>query len=317
MTNVAMVFPGQGSQSAGMLADLVHEPILRSVFSIVSEAAGEDLLEILRSGSDADLARTTVTQPLMLAADVALYRLWREAGGGEPVTLAGHSLGEYPALVASGAIDLAAAARLVVRRARLMQEAVPEGRGAMAAVLGLDEAGVVAVCARVAARGRVLEAVNFNAPAQVVVAGEAEAVREAEPLFREAGARKVVLLPVSVPAHSTLMRPAADCYREDLAAVAWQPARIPVVHNVDARVHPDPADYPDLLARQLASPVLWTESVRRLGAGDGLGAVLECGPGKVLGGLVRRILPDLPVFTLGEASGREAARSGLGVGRAP
>jgi [acyl-carrier-protein] S-malonyltransferase len=172
--------------------------------------------------------------------------------------------------------------------------------------------------AGIAARGGVLEAVNFNAPAQVVVAGDAEAVREAEALFREAGAKKVVLLPVSVPAHSSLMRTAAERFREPLAAVNWRPARIPVVHNVDARMHADPRDYPDLLARQLASPVLWTESVRLLSKDYAPGVVIECGPGKVLGGLVRRILPETTVFTLGEESGRQAARSFLeGVGRGP
>jgi [acyl-carrier-protein] S-malonyltransferase len=309
MTNPAMVFPGQGSQSVGMLADLAHEPVVRAVFSTVSEAVGEDLLELMRSGSETDLSRTTVTQPLMLAADVALYRLWLEGGGAEPTVLAGHSLGEYSALVAAGAVDLDTAGRLVSQRARLMQEAVPDGRGAMAAVLGLDDRAVVAVCARVTRKGQVLEAVNFNAPAQVVVAGHGEAVREAEPLFREAGAKKVVLLPVSVPAHSSLMRPAAERYREALSAVAWRTARLPVVHNVDARVHADPADYPDLLARQLASPVFWTESVRRMSDDYGVPAVIECGPGKVLVGLVRRILPEIPVFALSEASGRDAARS--------
>ena len=309
--NMAMVFPGQGSQSAGMLSDLVDEPVVRSVFSLVSDVLGEDLLTLLRSGSDADLGRTTVTQPLMLAADVALYRLWLEGGGEKPVALAGHSLGEYAALVAAGVLSLADAGRLVARRARLMQSAVPEGRGAMAAVLGLDEDRVVDICQRLAGPGRVLEAVNFNAPAQVVVAGDAEAVREAEAHFREAGAKKVILLPVSVPAHSSLMASAAQRYRVDLIAQEWMPTRIPVVHNVDARVHPDAFDYPELLTRQLASPVRWTESVRRLADDFGVDVVLECGPGKVLAGLVRRILPEVSVFTLGEASGREAARAHL------
>lgn len=310
-TTFAMVFPGQGSQSAGMLRDFLDEETIKEVFDVVSDAVGMDLWTLLCHGSEDELARTEVTQPLMLAADVALYRLWRRGGGREPSVVAGHSLGEYPALVVAEALTLTEAARLVAQRARLMQEAVPQGRGGMAAVLGLDDETVADVCRRVTTEGRVLEPVNFNAPAQVVVAGDADAVRAAVPLFREAGARKVVILPVSVPAHSRLMQAAGMYYREVLSTVAWKKPRIPVIHNVDASPHPDPSELPDLLARQLSSPVLWVQSVQTLRK-TGATAFVECGPGRVLGGLVRRILPEATVQGLFDRESMEQALTDFG-----
>lgn len=293
MTRIAAVFPGQGSQSPGMLADLAGAwPQVEQTFAEASDVLGYDLWAIVRDNPEDRLNQTEHTQPAMLAAGVATARVWEAAGGPAPALAAGHSLGEYGALVAGGAIGFADAVRVVAERARLMQHAVPRGEGGMAAVLGLDDDTVASICESVAA-GRVVEPVNYNAPGQVVIAGHADAVQQAMAAAREAGAKRAVELPVSVPAHSTLMKAAADELAQTLAGVTISAPRIPVVHNVDAATHADADDIRDALRRQLYNPVRWTESVAALQAA-GAEQLLELGPGKVLTGLARRIDRRLP-----------------------
>lgn len=297
MSRTAAVFPGQGSQSAGMLADLAdtHRQV-EHTFAEASEVLGYDLWGLVRDNPDDRLNRTEYTQPAMLAADIAVARAWAAAGGVEPALAAGHSLGEYPALVHAGALAFADAVALVAERARLMQNAVPAGEGGMAALIGLDDDRVASICEEVPGE-RIVEPVNFNAPGQVVIAGHADAVARAIERARDAGARRAVELPVSVPAHSTLMREAAERLGETLAATPIHAPRIPVVQNVDAAAHDDPDDIRHALQRQLYNPVRWTESVQALRQA-GAGVLLELGPGKVLTGLARRIdrsLVALPV----------------------
>lgn len=288
MTRIAAVFPGQGSQSAGMLAELGNAwPQVEQTFSEASEVLGEDLWRIARENPDDALNQTRYTQPAMLAAGVATARVWQAAGGDSPVVTAGHSLGEYSALVAAGALDFAEAVRLVAERARLMQEAVPAGEGGMAAILGLEDDRVAEVCEGVTADG-IVEPVNFNAPGQVVIAGHAQAVAAAIEAAREAGAKRAVALPVSVPSHSSLMRPAAEALAAVLAKAAIRVPSIPVIHNVDAAARADADDIRDALRRQLYNPVRWTDSFATLRA-EGADLLLELGPGKVLTGLARRI----------------------------
>ena len=287
------VFPGQGSQSVGMLAELAGSSDgapLRETFNEARGVLGYDLWELISAGPAEQLNATEYTQPALLAACIGLWRLWRQRGGAEPTVVSGHSLGEFTALVAAGALEFAEALALVRTRGQLMQAAVPEGSGAMAAILGLEDATVVQVC-RDSADGQVLEAVNFNAPGQVVVAGERTAVQRAIEAARACGAKRAVVLPVSVPAHSSLMRPAAERLAERLAAVHWQAPRLAFISAVDAREHRDPGELPGLLTRQLASPVRWSETVRALAA-RGLNPIIECGPGKVLTALNRRIGRD-------------------------
>lgn len=296
--SLAMVFPGQGSQSVGMLADLAgsHAQVAHT-FGEASDALGYDLWALVQNGPDEALNQTDKTQPAMLAAGIAVWRVWQAAGGPRPALLAGHSLGEYSALVAAGALNFGDAIRLVQQRGRLMQAAVPQGEGAMAAILGLDDAQVIAACDQ-AAQGEIVQAVNFNAPGQVVVAGARAAVERAVELAREAGAKRALLLPVSVPSHCSLMREAGDALAESLAQVALQPPQIPVIHNVDVASHDDVSAIRDVLARQLYSPVRWVETVQAL-RHAGVDRGVECGPGKVLAGLNKRIDRDmttLPVF---------------------
>ncbi|MEX0731145.1 MAG: ACP S-malonyltransferase [Aquisalimonadaceae bacterium] len=297
-SNAAIVFPGQGSQSLGMLAELaVDNALVTRTFAEASDALGRDLWALSQGGPEQELNRTDLTQPAMLAAGVAVWRVWKERGGANPVCMAGHSLGEYTALVCAEALDFAEAIRLVADRGRFMQEAVPEGQGAMAALLGLDDNAVRQVCAS-AAQGDVVEAVNFNAPGQVVVAGNVAAVERAVALAKEAGAKRAVALPVSVPSHCALMHPASERLAERLATVEVASPRIPVLHNVDATAATEPEAIRERLVRQLYSPVLWVDTVQAL-SGYGATVLVECGPGKVLAGLARRIdrsLDARPVY---------------------
>ncbi len=284
------VFPGQGSQSVGMLGEWAGSSDaapLRETFSEAAGVLGYDLWELISAGPAEQLNATEYTQPALLAAGIALWRLWRQRGGAEPQVVCGHSLGEFTALVAADALEFAEALALVRMRGQLMQAAVPADRGAMAAILGLEDAAVVQVC-RDNAEGQVLEAVNFNAPGQVVVAGERTAVQRAIEAARALGAKRAVVLPVSVPAHSSLMRPAAERLAERLGAVHWRAPRLAFISAVDAREHRDPGELPGLLTRQLASPVRWSDTVRALIARR-LSPIIECGPGKVLTALNRRI----------------------------
>lgn len=284
----AAVFPGQGSQAMGMLAELGDKYYqVRETFQEASDALGFDLWSLTQNGPERDLNSTENTQPAMLAAGVAVWRVWMAQGGCLPQAMAGHSLGEYTALVCAGAMAFDAAVTLVRERGRLMQAAVPEGEGAMAAILGLADDAVQAVCDG-AAQGDVVEPVNFNAPGQVVIAGSAAAVERAVVAATEAGAKRALKLPVSVPSHCSLMRGAGDQLAECLAGVAIQAPSIPVIHNADVTSHNEPDRIRDALARQLYSPVRWVETVNRLAA-DGVTDIVEFGPGKVLAGLTKRI----------------------------
>jgi len=283
----AMVFPGQGSQSVGMLAGYGDAPEVREVLETASAALGQDIGKLIAEGPSEELSRTVNTQPVMLTAGVAAYRVWRAAGGPEPMMVAGHSLGEYTALVVAGAIDFADALPLVRFRAQAMQEAVPQGEGAMAAILGLDDAAVQAACSE-AAEGQVVEPVNFNAPSQVVIAGHAAAVQRAMAAAKARGAKRTVALPVSAPFHSSLLAPAAARLREVLGGVKVQAPRIPVLHNVDVKTYAEPDQVREALVRQANHPVRWVETVRAM-ADAGVTCIAECGPGKVLAPLVKRI----------------------------
>ncbi|MBS7457631.1 ACP S-malonyltransferase [Coralloluteibacterium stylophorae] len=311
--NLAFVFPGQGSQSVGMLADLAAaHPQVREAFDEASQGAGLDLWTLSQSGPEQDLNRTELTQPALLAADVAVWRAWQAQGGAVPARFAGHSLGEYAALVAAGALSLADAARLVRERGRLMQEAVPEGVGAMAAVLGADDSVVAEVCMEVSdGEATVVVPANFNSPGQVVIGGHAIAVDAALAVLAGRGVRKAVRLPVSVPSHTPLMRGAAERLAQAMADVRWSAPSIPVVQNADAAVAGDVDGIRDALVRQLFFPVRWTECVRALAA-EGATRIAECGPGKVLAGLVKRIDKSLDARALGSAADFDAVRSEWG-----
>ena len=303
---LAFVFPGQGSQSLGMLADLAAaHPQVRATFDEASEGAGMDLWAVSQQGPEEQLNQTETTQPALLAAGVAVWRAWREAGGPAPTLLAGHSLGEYAALVAAGAITLADGARLVRERGRLMQLAVPVGTGAMAAVLGADDALVAEVCAVVSGNEVVVPA-NFNSPGQIVIGGHAAAVDLALAELAARGVRKTVKLAVSVPSHTPLMREAANRLGEVMAAMDWREPAIPVVQNVDGEVHAGVHAVRDALVRQLYLPVRWTDCVQALAA-RGATRIAECGPGKVLSGLAKRIDKSLEARALGTAADFEAA----------
>lgn len=309
---IAFVFPGQGSQSIGMLGALAAaEPDVRATFDIASRALDYDLWSLVAEGPAERLNETERTQPAMLAAGIATLQAWQARGGAAPDAVSGHSLGEFTALVAAGALDFAAAAQLVQFRGRVMQEAVPLGSGAMAAVLGLDDADIEAAC-REAAQGAVVEPVNYNSPGQVVIAGESAAVARAIEAAKARGAKRAVLLPVSVPSHSSLMQGAAQRLRERLEQVAIAPPRIPYYSAVDAQRHDDPDGIRAILVRQLASPVQWTTTVRTLIAA-GMTTFVECGPGKVLTSLNRRIerAPGLAFHALEDPASIDAARAAL------
>ncbi|MFM0151122.1 ACP S-malonyltransferase [Paraburkholderia sediminicola] len=283
----AFVFPGQGSQSVGMLNAFADHAIVRETVQEASDALNQDLGKLIAEGPVEDLNLTTNTQPVMLTAAYAIYRAWQQAGGPKPAIVAGHSLGEYTALVAAGAIAFRDAVPLVRFRAQAMQTAVPVGVGGMAAILGLDDDTVRAVCAEASIAG-VVEAVNFNAPAQVVIAGHKAAVEKACEVAKAKGAKRALPLPVSAPFHSSLLKPASDQLREYLASVDVQVPSIPVINNVDVAVVNEPAKIKDALVRQAAGPVRWVESVQAMAA-QGVTHVIECGPGKVLAGLTKRI----------------------------
>lgn len=284
---LAMMFPGQGSQSVGMLAGLAAaEPVVAATFAEASAVLGYDLWQLCQSGPGEQLGETEYTQPAMLAAGVATWRAWRHRGGGRPEMMAGHSLGEYSALVCAGAIDFTAAVALVRERGRLMQQAVPVGSGAMAAILGLDDSAVEAACAEVAGV-EVVEAVNYNAPGQLVIAGHAAAVARAMAACRARGAKRAVLLPVSAPCHSSLMQPAAAALRERLAGLSIEPPQVRV-RAFDASLYDSPETIRAGLYSQLFRPVRWSSIVTAM-LGDGARLLIECGPGKVLAGLARRV----------------------------
>nr|MBS0020007.1 ACP S-malonyltransferase [Gammaproteobacteria bacterium] len=297
-TELAFVFPGQGSQSIGMLAALAKiQPEVESTFSAASEALGYDLWGLVQQGPERALMATERTQPAMLAAGVAVWRVWRSLGGPLPSVMAGHSLGEYTSLVCAGALDFRDAVTLVADRGRLMQEAVPHGIGAIAAILGLTDEKVQSVC-RIAAEDQVIAPVNFNAPGQVVVAGHTAAVERALKLAQATGAKRTVVLPMSVPAHSPLMKVVTERFAERLAAVKLARPSVPVIHNADVAVHAEAHKIREALSRQLASPVRWTETVQTL-TRRGVKLVVECGPGKVLASLCKRIdrgLTALPAY---------------------
>ncbi len=286
--NLAFVFPGQGSQSLGMLAELASEfSVVGETFAEASGGAGVDLWAVSQDGPEEALNRTENTQPALLAAGVAVWRVWQELGGGTPATLAGHSLGEYTALVCAGSLSLVDAARLVATRGRLMQAAVPQGVGAMAAILGGDDAQIAQVCAEVA-QTQVVAPANYNAPGQLVIAGNTEAVDRALARLAELGVRKAVKLTVSVPSHCALMRQAADQLAQQFETISWLAPNIPIIQNAEAKSYADVEEIRAALARQLYRPVRWTESVHALAA-RGATRVAECGPGKVLTGLLKRI----------------------------
>ena len=309
-TSLAFVFPGQGSQSLGMLAEIrAQQPLIRETFGEAADALGYDLWALTQQGPEERLNQTDKTQPAILAASIALWRLWLAEGGAQPAFVAGHSLGEYSALVAAGSIGFAEAIKLVELRGQLMQQAVPAGQGGMAAILGLEDADVLAACAE-AANGEVVSAVNFNAPGQVVIAGSASAVERAIEACKARGAKRAMPLPVSVPSHCALMRPAAEKFAEAVAALNWQAPQIALVQNVTAAV---PADLDSLkrdLLAQLYSPVRWVETIVLL-AGQGVTDLVECGPGKVLAGLNKRCVKGINTHNLETPDAFAAVRAAL------
>jgi len=305
-SNIAFIYPGQGSQSIGMLKELASEfGLIENTFGLASEALGYDLWDLVQNGSAEQLNQTDITQPALLVAGVAIWRVWGEQDGAEPVAMAGHSLGEYTALVCAGAISLADGVLLVKKRGELMQQAVPAGQGAMAAVLGLDNEIIEEVCQQ-AAEGQVVSPVNYNSPGQVVIAGNQAAVDRAGELLKAQGAKKVVPLAVSVPSHCALMKPAADQLQLELDAIDISTPLIPVVNNVDATVETDVAAIRAALVRQMYSPVQWVKVVQKLMT-MGAEAGCECGPGKVLTGLNKRIDRKFTGNTLQDPAGFHAA----------
>lgn len=300
----AFVFPGQGSQSVGMMAAYGDAAVVRATFDEASAALGDDLWAMVADGPAELLTQTVNTQPVMLSAGIAVWRLWQEKGGKTPVVVAGHSLGEYSALVAAGVIDLKDAVPLVRLRAAAMQEAVPVGTGAMAAVLGLDNAGIAAACAE-AAQGEVVEPVNFNANGQTVIAGHKGAVERAMEACKARGAKMAKALPVSAPFHSSLIRPAADKLAARLAELSLNAPQIPVINNVDVSIENDPSRIKDALIRQAYNPVRWVETIQVMST-LGVSMVAECGPGKVLAGLTKRCAEGVVGIALADAASIEA-----------
>ena len=292
MSKTVFIFPGQGSQTVGMLSELVEaSDVAKNTFAEASEALGYNLWDLILNGPAESLNQTDNTQPALLASSVAIWRHYLELGGNAPTLLAGHSLGEYSALTCGGVIEFTDAVKLVRARGQYMQEAVPAGVGAMAAIIGLDDDKVVAACAS-AENGDVVSAVNFNSPGQVVIAGHADAVKRAGDACKEAGARKVMPLPVSVPSHCALMKPAADKLAQDLANISFNEPTIPVINNVDVAIESDADSIKQALVRQLYCPVRWTETIEKMPS-EGINTLVECGPGKVLTGLTKRINKSL------------------------
>jgi len=306
---IACVFPGQGSQSVGMLAELAAAyPEVGETFDAASEALSYDLWQLIQQGPESELNRTDKTQPAMLAAGVAVWRVWQKRRGTAPAFLAGHSLGEYTALVCAGSLELQQAVRLVAMRGKYMQEAVPAGQGAMAAILGLADEQVIAACAQ-ASQGEVASAVNFNSPGQIVIAGHSNAVTRAVDIAKQLGAKRAVILPVSVPSHCKLMAPAAERLADYLQDVEIKRPRIPVFNNVDAACGETPDAIRDALVRQLVSPVRWVEIIQAL-ARNGVRAVVECGPGKVLAGLNKRIDREMAALPVQDSASLDEALAG-------
>ncbi|MDB5890623.1 MAG: malonyl CoA-acyl carrier protein transacylase [Polaromonas sp.] len=315
MKSFAFVFPGQGSQSPGMLDGWGQHPIVAQALAEASDALGQDLAVLIREGSRETLGLTTNTQPVMLVAGVAAYRVWMAETGLAPSVLAGHSLGEYSAWVASGALSLAQAAPLVRLRAEAMQRAVPVGVGAMAAILGMDASKVIAICQEITrATGQngheIVEAVNFNDPAQTVIAGSKLAVDKACELLKAQGAKRALLLPVSAPFHSSLMKPAAERLKAELAQISFAPPTIPVINNIDVAIESDGDRIRDALYRQAFGPVRWVECVQAVKV-QGHSTVVECGPGKVLAGLVKRIDADMTGIALFDPASLAAVKEAL------
>lgn len=307
MSKFAIVFPGQGSQAVGMLADLGEQyEIVKQTFAQASEALGYDLWALVQNGPAEDLNQTFRTQPALLASSVAIWRVWQELGLAQPENLAGHSLGEYSALVCAGVIDFQEAIKLVELRGQLMQEAVPAGTGAMYAIIGLDDEAIAKACEE-AAQGEVVSPVNFNSPGQVVIAGSKYAVERAGALCKEAGAKRALPLPVSVPSHCALMKPAAANLAVALESIEFKAPQLPVINNVDVVAETDPAKIKDALVRQLYSPVRWTESVELMSS-QGVEKLLEMGPGKVLTGLTKRIVKSLEAAAVNDVASLDAVK---------
>ncbi|ELI5717118.1 ACP S-malonyltransferase [Vibrio fluvialis] len=307
MSKFAIVFPGQGSQAVGMLAELGEQyDVVKQTFAEASDALGYDLWALVQNGPAEDLNQTFRTQPALLASSVAIWRVWQELGLEQPEVLAGHSLGEYSALVCAGVIDFKAAIKLVELRGQLMQEAVPAGTGAMYAIIGLDDAAIAKACEE-AAQGDVVSPVNFNSPGQVVIAGQKDAVERAGALCKEAGAKRALPLPVSVPSHCALMKPATEKLAVALEALTFNTPQIPVINNVDVVAETDPAKIKDALVRQLHSPVRWTEGVEKM-AEQGIEKLIEVGPGKVLTGLTKRIVKTLDAAAVNDIASLEAVK---------
>ncbi|QWT41246.1 ACP S-malonyltransferase [Dickeya dadantii] len=306
MTTFAMVFPGQGSQSVGMLAELAEKfPLIRETFDEASSVLGYDLWQLSQQGPAEELNKTWQTQPALLTASVALWRVWRQQGGALPTLMSGHSLGEYSALVCAGVLDFKQAVSLVELRGKLMQEAVPEGTGAMYAIIGLNNDAIAAACAE-AAQGQVVSPVNFNSPGQVVIAGNKEAVERAGAACKAAGAKRALPLPVSVPSHCALMEPAARKLADALEAITFNAPNVPVVNNVDVRAESAPEAIRSALVRQLHNPVRWTECVEYVAA-QGVVTLVEVGPGKVLTGLTKRIVDSLTATAINDPASLSAA----------
>jgi [acyl-carrier-protein] S-malonyltransferase len=295
--NLAFVFPGQGSQKIGMLADLAASyPVVQETFSEASAMLGYDLWDLVQNGTQEEINLTERTQPLLLTASVAVWRVWQQVGGAQPAYMAGHSLGEWSALVCAGVIAFGDAVKLVQQRGKFMQEAVPAGQGAMAAIIGLDDEAILAAC-KAAEQGEVVAAVNFNSPGQVVIAGTVAAVERASALCKEAGAKRALPLPVSAPFHTSLMRPAADRLAEQIAATAFCAPLVPVVHNVNAQAELDPQKIKALMIEQIYSAVRWVDCVHAISA-QGITTTVECGPGRVLSGLNKRINKELNTLSI-------------------
>ncbi|PMM49405.1 ACP S-malonyltransferase [Vibrio breoganii] len=307
MSKFAIVFPGQGSQSLGMLAELGEQfDIVKQTFAEASEVLGYDLWALIQDGPVEDLNQTHRTQPALLASSVAVWRVWNDQGLATPELLAGHSLGEYSALVCAGVIDFKEAIKLVELRGQLMQEAVPAGTGAMYAIIGLADDAIAKACEE-AAQGEIVSPVNFNSPGQVVIAGNKAAVERAGVLCKEAGAKRALPLPVSVPSHCALMKPAADRLAEALKDIEFNAPTLPVINNVDVAAETDPAKIKDALVRQLYCPVRWTEGVQKMHE-QGVEKLLELGPGKVLTGLTKRIVKSLTAAAVNDTASLEAAK---------
>jgi [acyl-carrier-protein] S-malonyltransferase len=310
--SLALVFPGQGSQSVGMLNALAETHAqVKATFAEASAALGYDLWAVVANGPEDRLNQTEITQPAMLSAGVAVWRVWQQENGPQPVIMAGHSLGEYSALVCAGALDFTEAVKLVADRGRFMQQAVPAGQGGMAAIVGLEDDAVRALCQQ-AAQGEVLSPVNFNSPGQVVIAGTAAAVARAVEQAKGAGAKLAKQLPVSVPSHCALMHPAAERMRERLKQATIRSPRIPVLHNVHVQSETGPDAIREALVRQIESPVRWVETVRKMAA-DGVDKLVECGPGKVLTGLNKRIEKNTQTLPVYDPETLRQARTALGL----